>query len=79
MDVAQGTGVTVQGHVAVGQIMAHDVEAHGHVGRRRDDGIALLLTVLDLEVVDDGMGHGVAAGIQVALDHGERLFLLIDG
>ena len=75
MEFVEFAGITVQRHVGVGDIVAHDEEAHRHVGRRRADGIALLFTVLYLEVVHDVVGHGIAAVTHVALLVGIRLLI----
>lgn len=60
-------GVTVQRHVGVGDVVAEREEEQGDVVAGGGDGGALVFAVLDLEVVDDGVGQGFAAFGQVVV------------
>jgi len=55
--VGEWTGVTMQRHVTVGNVVAEDEEAHGDVVARGSDGTASVLMVQHLEVVDDAVGN----------------------
>lgn len=59
----------MQGHVAVGHIVAQDEEPHGDVVACGGDGAASVLVVKHLEVIDDAVRDGLATvGTVAALE-----------
>lgn len=66
----RGALVAVHGHVGVGDVVREHEEDEGDVIAGGGEGGTLLLGLLDLEVVDDGVGEGLAALGQVALGVG---------
>lgn len=66
----RGALVAVHGHVGVGDVVGEHEEDEGDVVAGGGEGGTLLLGFLDLEVVDDGVGEGLAALGQVALGVG---------
>ena len=69
----EGADVAVEGHVAVGDVVALDEEAHGYVVVGGADGAAALFGAEHLEAVDDVMGEGFAAVGEVAAVDGVGL------
>ena len=63
------TGVAMQGHVAVGNVVAENEEPHGDMVARGGDGAPPFFVMEHLEVVDDAVGQGFAAvGAVAAFD-----------
>ena len=69
----EGADVAVQGHVAVGDVVALDEEAHGDVVVGGADGTAALFGAEHLQAVDNVMGEGFAAVGEVAAVDGVGL------
>lgn len=69
----EGADVAVQGHVAIGDVVALDEEAHGDVVVGGADGAAALFCAEHLQAVDDVMGEGFAAVGEVAAVDGVGL------
>lgn len=65
--------IAVQGHVAVGDVVALDEEAHGNVVVGGADGAAALFGAEHLQAVDDVMGEGFATVGEVAAVDGVGL------
>ena len=60
------TGVAVQGHVAVGNVVAEDKEHHGDVVAGGCNGAALFFAGEHFEIVNNAMAKGFAAVCAVA-------------
>ena len=69
----EGAYIAVEGHVAVGDVVALDEEAHGYVVVGGADGTAAFFGAEHLEAVDDVMGEGFAAVGEVAAVDGVGL------
>ena len=72
--VGEGAAIAMERHVAVGDVVTLDEEAHGYVVVGGADGAAAFFGSEHFEAVDDVMGEGLAAVGEVAAFDGVGLF-----